>query len=63
MKTFCSRCNLECDVISVENFDWEEFWGAPVKRYYTDDISDCCEAEIEEVEDGDKDPKYQQHNN
>lgn len=51
VKTICCKCDKECEVISVEDYDIEEFWGAPVRRYYSDDVSDCCEAEIEELED------------
>lgn len=41
----CIECGEPCDIISVENYDWEEFWGAPVKRYYTDELTDCCNSE------------------
>lgn len=48
---FCSKCDLPCEVLQIELFDWEEFWGAPVKRYYYEDVSECCEAEVFEDED------------
>jgi hypothetical protein len=51
----CSKCEKECEVITVEGYDIEEFWGAPVRRYYYDDVSDCCQ---EEVEDGDQDTEH-----
>ena len=46
----CTKCGEPCEVITIENYDIEEFWGAPVKRYYSDDVSECCQAEVEEVE-------------
>jgi hypothetical protein len=51
MKTYCTKCNVKCEVIEIEGYDMEECWGAMVKRPWFEDVSDCCEAEVEEVED------------
>ena len=51
MKTICTKCDQECDVITIEGYDIEECWGAPVRRPWFEDVSECCEAEIEEIAD------------
>ena len=47
----CTKCGEPCEIIQIEEYDIEEFWGAPVKRYYYEDASECCHAEAEEVDD------------
>jgi hypothetical protein len=47
----CSKCGLECEAVFITLYDNDEFWGAPCKRPYTEEVSECCEAEVEEVED------------
>ena len=58
IKTICINCDQPCEVITIHGSDTEEFWGAPVQRPWSEDVSECCEAEIEEVEDGDKDSEH-----
>ncbi len=51
MKTICTKCGEECEVITVWGSDPDEFWGAPCQRPWSEDASECCEAEVEEIDD------------
>ena len=42
----CAKCDQVCEVISIHGSDTEEFWGAPVQRPWSEDASECCEAEV-----------------
>lgn len=49
----CTECNLPCDVITLHWKERDEFWGAPCWRDCYEDVSECCEAEMTEVEEED----------
>lgn len=50
----CTECNLPCDVITLQWKERDEFWGAPCWRDCYEDVSECCEAEMTEVEETDE---------
>jgi hypothetical protein len=54
----CIECNQECELIDIDDGNFEEVWGAKVWRPDYTSYSDCCHAEYEEVEDGDQDTKH-----
>ena len=45
MYNLCLDCDQECELVNEDNYDWEEFWGAPVKRHYVDTVTECCGSE------------------
>ena len=47
MLTFCKKCNTPCSTITVRNTDSDEFWGEKCERPYIEDLSDCCEADVQ----------------
>lgn len=46
----CTKCGKACDVVTSHWKEKEEFWGAPCWRDCYEDVSECCEAEMEEVD-------------
>ncbi len=53
MRYVCDKCRKECELVTETDYDMEEFWGSPVKRYSSEDFSDCCHATVyEENDDG-----------
>ena len=47
----CNKCDCDCELISVDEGGYEEFWGAKVWREDFTSYSDCCNSEYEELED------------
>ena len=47
MKTFCLACNCECELITMQGSDPDEFWGVPCHRLWSEEVSECCRAEFE----------------
>ena len=47
-QAYCDKCDQPCDIITIHGSDTEEFWGAPVQRPWSEDVSECCEAEVYE---------------
>ena len=46
----CTKCNLPCEEITIHWREKDEFWGAPCWRDIYEVVSECCEAEIVEME-------------
>ena len=46
----CVECGEVCEVIVKQWQEKENFWGAPCWRDCYEDVSQCCQAEAEEIE-------------
>lgn len=54
----CEKCDTLCDLVAVDNGNYEEVWGARMWIPVWEDVSDCCHAECEEIseEEAENDP-------
>ncbi len=48
----CTQCNQPCEIVTLHWQERDEFWGAPCWRDCYEDASECCEAEVMEIEAG-----------
>lgn len=47
---FCSECGKECTVIEVDfGIGAYEYWGASCVDVNICEVSDCCEADVQET--------------
>jgi len=46
----CENCGERCELIDVDDGGYEEVWGARIWVPAWTKVSDCCQAETEEVE-------------
>lgn len=46
----CWECRKSCELVTVWYKEKDEFWGAPCWRDVAEDVSDCCNAELEEID-------------
>lgn len=50
MKSYtCDRCHKECETYQNTIDDSDEFWGERCTRYLIETLSDCCSAEVTEM--------------
>lgn len=46
----CLKCDKLCDVVSIDEGGYENFWGASVWHQAWSDVSECCQDEVDEVD-------------